>query len=104
MSYEGYRRFFCNRGHETIVDAYDDKPEKCRWCGEGFACFNSVDQTNGTTDDNGDRIDGFIELKPATHDLYPCRVCSGTGSQIVYRYDISNKNLISISTPSISEG
>jgi hypothetical protein len=96
MSYEGYRRFFCDRGHETIVGCYDDTPSVCTWCGEEFTCFNSVNQTNGTTDEDGTRIDGYVELSEGVSDRFPCRVCNGTGSQVVRRYDITNNQLINI--------
>jgi len=47
MSYEGYYIHFCEEGHESVRDAYEDDPEHCRQCGGEFVASFSVDETNG---------------------------------------------------------
>lgn len=67
MSYEGYSRFICKNGHLWNIDAhllmYDEDKQLCPKCGEPEVWENSVDLTNGSFDDEENRIDGFIELK-----------------------------------------
>ena len=47
MSYEGYVRLLCKKGHLIEIDCHDDEPKKC-WCGEEYVWRNDVDVTNGS--------------------------------------------------------
>lgn len=68
MSYEGYDQFLCKKGHywtndvEVNWDGGNEK-EKCPICGEEAVWENQVNITNGSYDDDGNRIDGFVDLK-----------------------------------------
>jgi len=69
MSYEGYSQLLCKNGHKWSVDCNElmycepkDYPE-CPKCGEPHIWENMVNVTNGSFDDNGYRIDGFVELE-----------------------------------------
>lgn len=65
MSFEGYQRVLCKSGHLHVWDVYDC-PSMTDWqchCGEGVAWSQIVDETNGTHDDEGNRIDGFVYLE-----------------------------------------
>lgn len=76
MSYEGYRQYICKNGHAFTRDAYNDDNPKCDICKAEPVWANSVDQTNGSWDDDGKRIDGYVRLqidKPAKHKT--CRAC-----------------------------
>jgi hypothetical protein len=45
MSWEGYFRYLCTKGH-TWIDDGDTEDTPCPWCGEPVAWQRSVDQTN----------------------------------------------------------
>lgn len=65
MSYEGYSQFFCKNGHYWTIDCnelmYMDEPQKCPTCKQPEVFENMVNITNGSWDDDGTRIDGFIQ-------------------------------------------
>ena len=81
MSYEGYVRYLCKNGHLHSFDCYSDPVDedwKCPHCGEGRVWANSVDQTNGSFDENGVRIDGYVELEEteeSRQDVCTCKEC-----------------------------
>ena len=77
MSYEGYEQLLCAKGHYHIVDCYDHKPNKCpaKGCKSKIVWQNSVDLTNGSRDDKGKRIDGFVELKIKSKKRCICEEC-----------------------------
>jgi len=69
MSYEGYSVFLCKKGHKWSID-YEELRylelrdySKCPVCGKKAIWGNMVNTTDGSYDDNGKRIDGFIDLK-----------------------------------------
>ena len=88
MSYEGYVQLLCAKGHLTEIDCYEDIPEKCH-CGRKFVWRNGVDTTNGSYDDNGNRIDGAVELEISKE--IKCKHC-GHGKEIIYRIPKGDKN------------
>jgi hypothetical protein len=64
MSWEGYYQQLCKKGHYTSKSAeYQEEDEQCRICGEKIVWVNTVDTTNGSFDDEGNQIDGYIELE-----------------------------------------
>lgn len=78
MSYEGYTQYLCPSGHYWCEDVYEgyfndpdfnsetgDRPF-CPECKAKPAWQNGVDTTNGSWDDNGERIDGYVELQEKT--------------------------------------
>lgn len=74
MSYEGYEQFLCSNGHYMTADAYADPIQVCK-CGAKVVWWNSVDITNGTYDEDGNRIDGYVELQvkqSAVYEECPC--------------------------------
>ncbi len=78
MSYEGYSQFLCKNGHYWTEDAYtiDTYGVKlCSKCKQPFVWENMVDVTNGSFDDDGTRIDRFIELKPKSETSGVCSAC-----------------------------
>jgi len=64
MSFEGWYQMICENGHYFSGDCYDIEPENaaCQ-CGSKVKWWNLVDVTNGSWDDDGNRIDGYIELE-----------------------------------------
>lgn len=70
MSYEGYSQFLCKKGHYWTVDCNElpqlmwDEPknQKCPFCKGNAVWENMVNTTNGSFED-GERIDGYIDLK-----------------------------------------
>jgi len=60
MSYEGYSQYWCKNGHYWEHDCME-RDDVCNHCGEKAVFENSVDQTNGSCDENGKRIDGHID-------------------------------------------
>lgn len=83
MSYEGYEQLICENGHEFSIDAYEtmysDNPYaeiKCPVCEGKVVWWNAVDLTNGSWDDDGERIDGYVELEIKTTAVHcECAAC-----------------------------
>lgn len=70
MSYEGYSQLLCKNGHNWDLDCnempqiYEEpREELCPKCKEPAIWENMVDVTNGSWDEDGVRIDGFVELE-----------------------------------------
>ena len=65
MSFEGLYQVLCENGHYYCFDVYTMQPENwiCPACGKKAKWYNMVDCTNGSFDDDGARIDNYIELK-----------------------------------------
>lgn len=69
MSYDGYSQFLCKNGHYWTTDSLElrwlgiKSYPKCPICGKKPVWENMVNLTNGSFDDNGNRIDGKIELE-----------------------------------------
>lgn len=83
MSYEGYRQYLCPTGHYWTVDCYEVDDRNCPVCGRLECWHNSVDTTNGSWDEEGNRIDGYISLE-----LFEEVVCSCCGHVKEIRYKI----------------
>jgi uncharacterized Zn finger protein len=83
MSYEGFTQHLCEDGHSWTVDAYlGEDIETCPFCGKLSVWHNSVDTTNGSFDDNGIRIDGYVELEKKKE--VRCDKC-GSITEITYK-------------------
>lgn len=73
MSFEGYYQKLCKNGHQWIEDCYiEHESHLCPECGEETIWHNLVDQTNGSYDNNNNRIDGYIELEIDERTNCPC--------------------------------
>jgi hypothetical protein len=48
MSFEGYYRALCMKGHLAEWDCYTDDPAVCDACGSEFVWRELIDQTNGS--------------------------------------------------------
>jgi hypothetical protein len=82
MSFEGYYQVLCRKGHYHTEDCYDHPlfaendryidPTKPVWtcpdCGAAARWSNLVDVTNGSYDEEGNRIDGAVVLIPKPKD------------------------------------
>jgi transcription elongation factor Elf1 len=80
MSFEGYHQVICGNGHYHTVDAYyADDEFACPFCKCPKAWENTVDVTNGSHDEAGNRIDGFVFLK-AKRDAKTC-TCTKCGHE-----------------------
>jgi transcription elongation factor Elf1 len=80
MSFEGYYQVVCKNGHYHTMDAYSpDDGMGCPFCGAPKAWENVVDETNGSFDDGGNRIDGFVFLR-AKRDAKTC-ICDKCGHE-----------------------
>ena len=80
MSFEGYYQVICKNGHYHTVDAYHaDEELACPFCKCPKEWDNLVDTTNGSHDEAGNRVDGFVFLK-AERDAMTCtcRKCGHT--------------------------
>jgi len=89
MSYEGYYQLICEQGHYWTEDCYGSPEGQCKVCGSKIAWSNSVNYTNGSWDDDGKRIDGYIELEidtPAEQCI--CPTCGHTHNTTVETYKI----------------
>ena len=86
MSFEGFFKLLCERGHLTFVDVYDVVPQACH-CGEPFVWQYTVDQTNGYYPEND------IELKVREAAKYEtCEHCGFTNRVSEARYVIPKDN------------
>ena len=79
MSYEGYDQFLCKKGHywtKQLEINWDggNEIEKCPNCGEEAVWENGVNITNGSFED-GNRIDGSVELKIKSQTSGVCYTC-----------------------------
>lgn len=67
MSYEGYSQFLCVRGHQWELDCHSIDPRLeenfCPKCMAPAVWENMVNLTNGSYEDDGKRIDGYVELE-----------------------------------------
>ena len=97
MSYEGYDRFLCKNGHKWSLDAHEtmyldeDQYPKCPICGDKHVYINLVNVTNGSFDDDGERIDGYIELKPKEINYMVCPKCGRKHICSCSTYEIPNE-------------
>lgn len=86
MSFEGFHQRLCKNGHLNTQDAmtamYCGDDEKCSICGEKFVWENLVDVTNGSFDEEGNRIDGYVELEIKKETK--CKECGHT-LEIIYK-------------------
>lgn len=86
MSYEGVEQLLCEKGHYSVHDVHSPhKPDIC-FCGARFVWMNSVDYTNGTHDEDGNRIDGYVELELSDEAL-----CDKCGSCLSRRFKVPKK-------------
>ena len=78
MSFEGYHQILCKQGHYEILDVYhmDMEDWRCSACAHSAKWWNMVDVTNGSYDDDGTRIDGFVYLEELA--VFPCK-CTTCG-------------------------
>jgi len=94
MSFEGYYQILCSKGHYWEVDCHSFLDHeigsmKCPHCGSEPAWWNLVDVTNGSYDEEGRRIDGYVPLK-----LKERRVCHVCGSVLEEVYEIPSEEYV----------
>ena len=80
MSYEGYSQFLCKKGHQWTVDAHllmhgGEDEVRCPKCGGRPAWENMVNLTNGSFDEDDNRIDNYVELKIKSETSGFCSSC-----------------------------
>jgi len=90
MSFEGYYQVLCKNGHYEAFSVYWDEPEfwKCGDCGEPCAWWHIVDVTNGSYDEEGNRIDGYVELETEKQFICVCPTCGVAHETAPARYKI----------------
>jgi hypothetical protein len=98
MSFEGYYQVLCKQGHYETFSVYHMDPEDwlCSACGSGAKWWNLVDLTNGSYDDDGTRIDGYVYIEGI--EFFPCK-CNTCGvvhytSPAVYKLPEKGKGYI----------
>ena len=101
MSYEGYSQLLCKNGHNWNLNCHEmpdlmyeeSRDVLCPKCGEKAVWENMVNVTNGSFDEDGERIDGFIDLKIKSQ---KSGICSECGEKHICEttYEISTKNTI----------
>ena len=75
MSWEGYYQLICKNRHYWTEDACYREISDC-FCPEckGRAKYwNQVDLTNGSFDDKGHQIDGYVKMTPKK--INRCKTC-----------------------------
>jgi RNA polymerase subunit RPABC4/transcription elongation factor Spt4 len=83
MSYEGYIQYLCENGHLSLKDCYEDDIQICPICKAKIVWWNMVNTTNGSFSEEGERIDGYIELKIKTQ-----KICDKCNSVLETTYKI----------------
>lgn len=88
MSYEGYVKALCSKGHLRTWDAHD-YPERTCQCGEAFVWHTNIDQTNCDTDPETGLEWGDVELVVAHPAEYKtCEHCKHSEMVEAVRYVI----------------
>ncbi len=62
MSFEGYRQLLCKNGHLNTQDVYYGG-NTCYVCGEKFVWRKTVDQTNGTDENDPNTYPAELEIE-----------------------------------------
>ncbi len=82
MGYSGYSQIWFKNGHYWIVDCYQlpqmyEEPvkQKCPVCKEEEVFENMVNVTNGSWDEDGTRIDGYVKPKIKSETAGKCSAC-----------------------------
>jgi len=92
MSWEGWVQLVCERGHSHACDGYEfefvQEYWECPDCGAGLAWYNVVDVTNGSFDDDDNRIDGYVQLKIREAHRCECPTCGTEHSSSPTEYEI----------------
>lgn len=77
MSFEGYYQLICENGHYYQEGLYGEEDNAlCSICGAKAVWWNLVDITNGSHDEDGKQIDGYVNLK--VKDKKVCEHCNST--------------------------
>ena len=63
MSFEGFYQKLCKKGHYFEEDVYSIESKVCPVCDSEIVFTNMVDITNGSYDENENRIDGYIDFE-----------------------------------------
>lgn len=66
MSFEGFYQKLCKKGHYFEEDVYSIESKVCPVCGFEIVFTNMVDITNGSYDEDKNRIDGYMDFEIAT--------------------------------------
>ena len=91
MSFEGYSQLTCKNGHYWALDCLETdyiplKDIKCPVCNNPAVWENVVNTTNGSFDENGKRIDGYVKLKIKKKVSGICSCCGKEHiCEIIYR-------------------
>ena len=94
MSYEGFSQFWCKNSHYWTLDCNiveDLQKNLCPICKKPAVFENMVDITNGSFDDEGNRIDGFIELELIEEHKAICETCGKEHICNCSKYEIPTK-------------
>lgn len=114
MSFSGFYQVLCQKGHQSQIDCFEypvfsneDKPyfmdpeDKitpwvCPYCNTPAVWWNLVDTTNGSFDENNNRIDGFVELEVQTQsNRCFCPDCGNEhGSHTIYKTPNNKGHLV----------
>ena len=75
MSWEGYYQLICKNRHYWTGDAcYREISDCiCPECNGKVRYWNQVDTTNGSFDEKGNQIDGYIKMTPSK--IKRCKTC-----------------------------
>ena len=81
MSYEGFTQALCAKGHQNMVEQYEER-DTCNKCPEKLVWFHQVDQTNGCMCSDTDGRTGYecpahpLKLEVLEHaDYLDCPTC-----------------------------
>ena len=76
MSFEGFYQIICENGHYDTEDCFVfDINNNCKICNGKIIWWNLVDYTNGSHDEDGKRIDGFVKLCCTNVQECTCPTC-----------------------------
>lgn len=104
MSFEGYYQILCKNGHYETISVYNHQDMyewRCSSCDSPAVWYNLVDQTNGSWDEENNRIDGYVYLKAIKEFNCVCEKCGNPHfiSPAIYEIPKSKGHLIDESSP-----
>jgi hypothetical protein len=86
MSFEGFYQKLCKKGHYFEEDVYSIESKVCPVCDSEIVFTNMVDITNGSYDEDENRIDGYMDFEIATENK-----CGRCGSILERTYKLKEQ-------------
>lgn len=89
MASKGYTQYLTDEGHYFTINMYEPEGSHLSYVervfpGEAIVWYNQVDQTNGSHNGTGQRIDGFVSLVRVDEMPFECPTCGHINEDVKY--------------------